>query len=507
MADEKKIIEIKVELTEGVKEIGRLVGMIDKLNAAQKSNTKQTDEQRTEYAKNSVALREYRSQLSTMVRETRNEIKTTNEKIGYIQQLKAQVSNLTLEYERLTQAELQGDKGAQVLANLKSKREELSKLEQAYGNYTRNVGNYSSATNMLALNLGQVMKEIPNFAISARIGIMSLTNNLPMLAEAFKAVRIEQQQMLAQGKAVIPMWKLLTQSIFGLTGIVSIASALLFAFSDDILRFFTSTTKADEAEQKFNKSLKDGEGVYSTSANEINEIETQLRLASKGFLDADDVLRTYNESLGGTFGAANDLSGALANIVKYKSTYINAMVEMASAQLIFEESTRKASEALALERQGKPSFWSNLKTVANTIYESFDISQWGVMSLPNTLSKIANTSSITYQNYLNEISSLRRESFADMQSYQKEIDKIAEKYKDEPFFAAMFGIKPGKQEAETTATDYKDTPAWKEFSARYDAMKEMQELLDTLEQSALSVSGSIAKENTKLFDDLYKKAT
>ena len=197
MADEKKIIEIKVELTEGVKEIGRLVGMIDTLNKEQKANTKVTDEQKNKYAENTVALKEYRAQLSTMVRETRNEIKSTNEKLGYIQQLKAQVSNLTLEYERLTQAELQGDKGGQVLTQLKSKREELSKLEQAYGNYSRNVGNYSSATNMLAINLGQVMKELPNFAISARIGIMSLTNNLPMLAEAIKAVRVEQQQMVA----------------------------------------------------------------------------------------------------------------------------------------------------------------------------------------------------------------------------------------------------------------------------------------------------------------------
>jgi chromosome segregation ATPase len=235
MADEKKIIEIQVQLNDGIKEIGRLVGMIDELSKAQKGNKRATEEQRTEYAANSVAIREYRAQLATMVRETRNEIKSTNEKLGYIQQLKAQVSNLTLEYERLSQAELQGSKGGEVLTLLKNKRDELSKLEQAYGNYGRNVGNYSSATNNLAINLGMVMKEVPNFAISARIGIMSLTNNLPMLAEAIKAVRVEQAQMIKEGKAVPSIFNLISKSIFGLTGIVSLAMVALQLFSAEII--------------------------------------------------------------------------------------------------------------------------------------------------------------------------------------------------------------------------------------------------------------------------------
>lgn len=505
MADEKKIIEIKVELTDGVKEIGRLVSIIDALNAEQKENTKLTEEQRTKYAQNAVALKEYRAQLSTMVRETRNEIKATNEKLGYIQQLKAQVSNLTLEYERLTQAELQGDKGAQVLTNLKAKRDELSKLEQAYGNYTRNVGNYSSATNNLAINLGMVMKELPNFAISARIGIMSLTNNLPMLAEAIKAVRVEQQAMVAEGKAVPSMFSLITKSVFGLTGIISLAMVALQLFSGEIIRFFTNTSKADESIKKFNKSLKDGEGVYSTSAAEIGEIETHIRLASQGFLDADSVLKTYNEKLGDTFGAAQDLNGAMRNIVEYKTQYISAMVEMAASQLIFEEATRKASEALALERQGKPSFWASIKTVVNTVKESFDVTTWGIMSLPNTLSKIANTSTIVYQNYLNDISKLRNGSFKDMQSYQAEIDKIAAKYKDEPFFAALFGIQ-GDGKAGDDKVNYKDSAAWKEFEARYEAYSQLQEMLAEIERSQAGISKGLTKDVQQVYDNLYNSA-
>ena len=349
MADEKKIIEIKVELTEGVKEIGRLVSIIDTLNKEQKDNTKVTDEQKNKYAENTVALKEYRAQLSTLVRETRNEIKSTSEKLGYIQQLKAQVSNLTLEYERLSQAELQGSKGGEVLTLLKNKREELSKLEQAYGNYSRNVGNYSSATNQLALNLGMVMKEIPNFAISARIGIMSLTNNLPMLAEAIKAVRVEQAQLAAEGKKTQSMFSLLGKSVFGLTGIVSIASALLFAYSDEILKFVKNLFMADEATKKLTASqigLKNAtettqealnSGELADAIKNINYLEYTLK-KSKGSVELQKkAVDEYNKSLGVTFGKVTNVDSALKLISKNKDQYIEAVKNMAIANAFFNQ--------------------------------------------------------------------------------------------------------------------------------------------------------------------------
>ena len=97
---------------------------------------------------------------------------------------------------------------------------------------------------MLGINLGQVMKEMPNFAISARIGIMSLTNNLPMLAESIKAVRVEQLAMIEAGKKAPSMIKLFASSIFGLTGIMSILMVLLQLYSKEIIAFISNTSKS-----------------------------------------------------------------------------------------------------------------------------------------------------------------------------------------------------------------------------------------------------------------------
>lgn len=439
MANESKIIEIHVDLGAAIADIAKLQESITALTEANKANTKSTDAQKKAYAENTVKIKEYRSQLNSLIKEAANESKVMVEKLGHIQRLKADVSNLTLAYERLTEAELKGAKGKEVLTALKEKRAELSQLNEAYGNYSLGVGNYGRATNNLSIQLGQVMKELPNFAISARTGIMSLTNNLPMLAEAFKQVKVQQADMIKEGQKAPSMFSLITKSIFGLTGIVSLAMVALQYFSDDIIRLITNTTKADEAQKKFNDTLKEGSSIYNTSAKSINEMDVKLRLASQGLLDSDGILKEYNSTLGNTFGVATDVKGAMENIATYKTDYLNAMVAMAAANTIFEESTRKASEALAMERAGKPGFLDYLNTIDKTIGTAFDPRNWGVGAFPTILGRLANTSTITYQNYLNDIKNLRDGSLKDISSYEAEIEKIKNKYKNEPFFSQIFG--------------------------------------------------------------------
>lgn len=252
---ETKIIEIRIDLLKGLTDIAELQKRIDALTASNKANDKSTAALKNQYAANSVALKDYRTQVNSLIRESANEIRTTVEKTGHIEKLKAEVSNLTLQYERLTKAELESSKGTQVLTDLKSKREELAKLNAAYGNHQLNVGNYSSATKMLGINIGQVMKEMPNFAISARIGIMSLTNNLPMLAETIKQVRVEQLAMIDAGKKAPSMFSLISKSVFGLTGIMSIAMVLMQIYGEDIVKWIGTLFKGKKAVDELAKSL------------------------------------------------------------------------------------------------------------------------------------------------------------------------------------------------------------------------------------------------------------
>jgi len=289
-------------------------------------------------------------------------------KVGYINELKVEVGQLEQKYYALTKAQLADvNVGTKVLNDLTNKRAELSKLQQAYGNFSGNVGNYSSATKMLGINLGQVMKEMPNFAISARIGIMSLTNNLPMLAESMKAVRDEQKAMtLAQKEmtaaqiAALPnmgkipsMFKMITSSIFGLTGVMSILMVLFQIFGADIIKFVGNLFKADTqirkttasiydlntSQQVLNETMEKGGGVYGDAVKSIEEMSVQLK-AAKGNHDEEIIaLDKYNKGLGENLGKATSVGQALDLIASKKDAYVDAMLKMAYANAFLAKSS------------------------------------------------------------------------------------------------------------------------------------------------------------------------
>ena len=494
--NEKKIIEIQINLADGITEIAELQKRITELTAANKVNDKSTNDLKNAYAENTVKIKDYRSQLNLLIKESANQARTDLVKIGHIQRLEAEVSNLTLQYKRLSQEELSGTAGKQVLENLKTKREELSKLNEAYGNYSLGVGQYARATNNLSIQLGMVMKELPNFAISARTGIMSLTNNIPMLAEAFKAVKLQQAEMIEQGKKATSMFSLITKSIFGVTGIASIAMVLLQLFNKQIVDWVKGLFKGKEATdsfsmavEKMNKTLSDGNNFYTEAVSEIEKMSTMLHLASMGLLDADLVLKEYNSTLSDTYGSADSLSQALENIKTIKVDYINGLVAMTAAQDLLTNAINKSSEALSMEKKGKPGFFQYAGQMGKILYDSFDISKWGLYSLPNTLNRIANLGNETYATYFGKINKLRDESAKGVDDYFNEIKKIAEQYKNDPFILKLLGLSPD----DTTPLNYKDTPEWKAFSDAYDERRRLMQIELDIEKSQREVSADLQK--------------
>lgn len=354
MATETKIIEIRVDLLKGLEDINKLQLEIKALTDIQKTYTKESKAMDEAYAARTVKIRELTKQLNTLVRETANEAKVTTEKLGYMQKLEAEVSNLTLAYKRLTKEELEGDKGNQVLTNLKAKRDELAKLNQAYGNYTHDVGNYAKGTNQLSIMMGQVMKEAPNFAISARIGIMSLSNNLVPLAEAIKAVKLQNAELQAQGKATQSIMSTVGKSIFGLTGILSMVVVLFQLFGEDIIKFIGKIFEGDKQIRKttesmyglnsamktMNSTMKDGGGVYLDAVKSIKEMSVQLQAAKGNHIEETIALDKYNKGLGENFGKATSVSQALDLIASKKDAYVDAMMKMSFANAFLAKSSQ-----------------------------------------------------------------------------------------------------------------------------------------------------------------------
>ena len=367
---ETKVIEIRIDLLKGLTDIAELQKRIDSLTASNKANDKSTADLKNQYAANSVALKDYRMQVNSLIKESANEIRTIVEKTGHIEKLKAQVSNLTLQYERLTKAELESSKGTQVLTDLKGKREELAKLSAAYGNHQLNVGNYSSATKMLGINLGQVMKELPNFAISARIGIMSLTNNLPILGETIKALRVEQiaakkaqEQLTAAQLAALPnggklpsMFSLITKSVFGLTGVMSLLMVAFQLWGNDLVQWIGGLFKAGKAldetrlkQEALNDIIKNGSNEIQNAYKNTRDVSIAFSEYKSGILTSTEALKIYNDKLGDQLGKQTDINFAIDKFNQLGPKYLELQWKMG----LVAEYGKKAAEAYIAENAAK----------------------------------------------------------------------------------------------------------------------------------------------------------
>lgn len=403
MATEEKVIKITIDDKEALVRIDNISKQLDALGKNETATKKALIAEQKLLIKNLVEEEKLQQQrIKTLIESERLEqkkIQTTNAankqtKVtqGYLNELKESVKQLEQAYFQLSEAEFKnaknnvsGTKGQQVIASLKEQRAELANAEAAFGKHNLNVGNYSSATKMLGINIGQVMKEMPNFAISARIGIMSLTNNLPMLAETIKQVRVEQLAMIAAGQKAPSMFSLISKSVFGLTGVMSIAMVLMQIYGADIIAWVGKLFKGEEAVKKLtnaemglntvtqtlNKTMKDGGGVYAQAVGDIEKMTISLK-NSKGSKElAKKALDDYNESLGVTFGKAKDVDEALKLIESNEADYIAAMQNMAFANAFFSQSAEDAVKIMQVNTKSQQDILRNAGVDAKTLYESW----------------------------------------------------------------------------------------------------------------------------------------
>lgn len=155
--------------------------------------------------------------------------------------------------------------------------------------------------------------------------------------------------MIEQGKKATSMFSLITKSIFGVTGIASIAMVLLQVFNKQIVDWVKGLFKGEKEIKKItnaqlglntvmetlNKTMKDGGGVYKEAISSIQQQKKALDAAKGSAELSKKALDDYNSTLGVTFGKATNVNEAIKLIKDNEDSYIEAMKNMAFANAFF----------------------------------------------------------------------------------------------------------------------------------------------------------------------------
>lgn len=246
MADKvEKILDIKVNYNEAIKAIAEYQTKIDKAKEAEQNLKQQLKNgaiSRQQYNEEMTASKAYINDCNDSIRvitkTMQNQLKQEKAQENSLVSLRAQLSNLTAEYDALSEAERKGASGTELKNKINEVTDALKGAEEETQRYYRNVGNYKEAI-MEAANA--------NIPFVQQINVM--VTSLGGVRNYLSGVKTEMLAVSTTTTGCIKVLKLLKVALLG-TGIGVLIVAL-----GSLVSWFTKTQKGVEAANKIMGAL------------------------------------------------------------------------------------------------------------------------------------------------------------------------------------------------------------------------------------------------------------
>lgn len=246
MADkQEKILDIKVNYREAIKAIAEYQAKIDAARNAEKQLKKQLSEgkiSRQQYneamASTKAVIADYNDSIRIINKTVQNQLKQEKEQEGSLRSLRAQLSNLTAEYDALSEAERNAAKGIKLRDKINEVTKTLKDAEEETQRYYRNVGNYKEAI-MEAANANVPFIQQINVMVTSLGGVRNYLSGV-------------NQRMIIVAKTTTGLTRVV--KLLGTT-MLGLGIGLLLVALASLVSWFTKTQKGVEAANKIMAAL------------------------------------------------------------------------------------------------------------------------------------------------------------------------------------------------------------------------------------------------------------
>lgn len=304
MADkQEKILDIKVNYSEAIKAIAEYQTKIDAAREAESKLKKQLKDgeiSRQQYNEEMAASKAYIADCNDSIRiitkTMQNQIKQEKEQEGSLRSLRAELSNLTSEYDALSEAERKGAKGEELKNKINEVTDSLKGAEEETQRYYRNVGNYKEA-----------IIDAANANIPFVQQINQMVTSLGGLKNYLAGMKTEMVAVSASTTGWIKVLKLLKVALIG-TGIGALVVAL-----GSLVAWFTKTQKGVEAANKIMAALGATINVIIDRASKLGS--ALVNLFTGNFKQAGEDAKAVFSGIGKEIVEETKLAWDLADIL------------------------------------------------------------------------------------------------------------------------------------------------------------------------------------------------
>lgn len=277
---------------------GELVQGWQKATREIEINKKNLAELKQEYKNGEMSVSEYNRALLEITsttkaltaekkayeKEIQQNIKIETQATGSLNQLRANVSKLTAQYNALSAAAREGEMGQRLAADIKSQQEAVTEAEKALGNYRSQVGSYEEAIRaVLPAEMSQVVtlgKTIDKAGgVTKAFGLMTAAvGRMIKAALAFVATPLGAVlTALAVGAAlVVKNWGKLTDAL-GITSPAREAAKAIEKLNEQLDYFNNRAEKnGTEALKRYTEALKNAKGDAEALAKAQRDYNIEL---------------------------------------------------------------------------------------------------------------------------------------------------------------------------------------------------------------------------------------
>ena len=246
MEENEKILDIKVRYEDAIRGITEYQKKIDELTVAEmklKAEKKSGKVSQEEYDKSMEASKavvtQYKEAMRVLRKEMQNNLRQEKENEGSLKGLRAELSNLTKQYDELSRAERNGAKGKELQEKLNEVTMELKVAEEETQRFYRNVGNYQGAIKPMRQELKELTLQLAQMEREGLRGSEAY-NELAKKAGALK-------DNIADANAEIKRYASDTRLLDDVTNIVTTGSLAWQTYQGAVQAFGVESEEAMEA--------------------------------------------------------------------------------------------------------------------------------------------------------------------------------------------------------------------------------------------------------------------
>lgn len=258
---------------------------------------------------------------------------------------------------------------------------EMIRLQEATGNHRLSVGNYAKSWDGLGVSISQVVRELPAAAVSLNTFFLGISNNIPIVIDEIKKVRMENAKLRAEGKPTVSVSKQIAAAIFSWETALVVLLYVLSAHGKEIIDWIGKAIRGKavaesmaDAFHNIGQELKETNDNFGENVAQIQVLSDKWRELGGNLEKQKQFIKDNKEEFHKLGVSVNDVNDAENILVKNTTALVLALQYRARAAAGMKLAADKYNEALQKQAEldealAKGPSWSD-QTGADVSYIS-----------------------------------------------------------------------------------------------------------------------------------------